>query len=227
MWEQQELFDLGLGRGSDAVRFIDNHLVEPNRSISRDDTRQAVDDLKALLGLTELVAVPVLHRCRAWGLVLAHASGWKTVFSGDTMPSEELVVAGRGASLLVHEATMEDGLEDMARAKGHSTFGQAIDVARRMGARHLLLTHFSARYPKLPPLSVRARSPSSLTAEKLAGGAEEPVEPVVAVAFDLATMRLDQFWQVERFRPAMDALLGWEDDAKEDTTEAGSVVGEK
>lgn len=160
--------------------------------------------------------MPVLHRCRCWGLVLHHESGWKTVFSGDTMPSEELVVAGQGASLLVHEATIEDGLEDLARSKGHSTFGQAIDVARRMGAAHLLMTHFSARYPKLPPLVVKQQEGETVR------------EPVVAVAFDLATMRLDQFWQVGRFQPALDALLGWEDGEEVDkATEAGSVVGDK
>lgn len=47
------------------------------------------------------------------------------------MPSEALAVAGQGATLLIHEATMEDELADMARAKGHSTYGQAVDIARR------------------------------------------------------------------------------------------------
>lgn len=52
-------------------------------------------------------------------------------FSGDTMPCDALVDAGKGASLLVHEATIEDDMPEVARAKGHSTFGQAIDVATR------------------------------------------------------------------------------------------------
>ena len=47
------------------------------------------------------------------------------------MPCDALVVAGKGATLLIHEATIEDELPDVARAKGHSTFGQAIDIARR------------------------------------------------------------------------------------------------
>lgn len=47
------------------------------------------------------------------------------------MPCESLVVAGQGASLLIHEATIEDDMPEVARAKGHSTFGQAIDIARR------------------------------------------------------------------------------------------------
>lgn len=47
------------------------------------------------------------------------------------MPCDALVSAGQGASLLVHEATIEDDMPEVARAKGHSTFGQAIDVATR------------------------------------------------------------------------------------------------
>lgn len=62
--------------------------------------------------------------------VMPHADA-QCRFSGDTMPCEALVVAGRGATLLIHEATIEDDMPEVARAKGHSTFGQAIGVARR------------------------------------------------------------------------------------------------
>lgn len=74
----------------------------------------------------------------------------------------------------------------------------------RMKARHLLLTHFSARYPKLPPLT----RPSSISNE-------EEHEPTVAIAFDLATLRLDEFWKMEHYREPMDTLFGW-DEAEED-----------
>lgn len=52
-------------------------------------------------------------------------------FSGDTIPSQKLVQAGNGATLLIHEATMADDQVEMAQAKMHSTFGQAIDTGRR------------------------------------------------------------------------------------------------
>ncbi|BGP51089.1 hypothetical protein JCM10450v2_007018 [Rhodotorula kratochvilovae] len=201
--EQQQLVDLGLSyRGSEKgreVRFIDNYLVEPGKTlVPGSKMGDALDELKTIVGLTEVTAVPVLHRCRAWGAVITHSSGWRVVFSGDTMPCEALVTAGQGASLLVHEATIEDDMPEVAQAKGHSTFGQAIDVATRMRARHLLLTHFSARYPKLPPLSTAAAS-------------SDLPRPVVATAFDLMTLRLDEFWKVERYRDAMDALLSWDE----------------
>ncbi len=47
------------------------------------------------------------------------------------MPCDNLVQAGQDATLLIHEATLEDDKPDMALAKGHSTFGQAIDVGTR------------------------------------------------------------------------------------------------
>lgn len=79
-----------------------------------------------------------------------------------------------------------------------------------MNAKYCLLTHFSARYPKLPPLS----APQSSTADT--------IEPVVAIAFDLATLRMDEFWKMERYRGAMDALFGWDEEGDDE----GSVVAE-
>lgn len=54
------------------------------------------------------------------------------------MPSESLVVAGRDSTLLIHEATLEDTQVEMALAKAHSTFGQAIDVGSRLAAQPYL-----------------------------------------------------------------------------------------
>lgn len=52
-------------------------------------------------------------------------------FSGDTMPSKNLISAGKSATLLIHEASMGDDEIEMAKSKGHSTFGQAVDVGRK------------------------------------------------------------------------------------------------
>lgn len=58
--------------------------------------------------------------------------------------------SGKNTDLLIHEATMEDELEDEAQIKMHSTTSQAIKVGQEMDAKFTLLTHFSQRYAKLP-----------------------------------------------------------------------------
>lgn len=66
------------------------------------------------------------------------------------MPCDDLVALGRNSSVLIHEATMEDELEEQAKYKMHSTVTQAIQQGRRMNAKYTILTHFSQRYAKLP-----------------------------------------------------------------------------
>ena len=52
--------------------------------------------------------------------------------------------------MLIHEATLADGLEEDAACKRHSTFSQALEVSRKMSAYRVILSHFSQRYPKIP-----------------------------------------------------------------------------
>lgn len=80
-----------------------------------------------------------------------------------------------------------------------------------MEARHCLLTHFSARYPKLPPLT-------------RADGTARAFEPIVAIAFDLATLRLDEFWKMDRYREAMDLLFGWDEGEEEESIAGGESL---
>lgn len=55
--------------------------------------------------------------------------------------------------VLIHEATMEDDLEEDAAHKAHSTTSQAITIGQAMKARYTILTHFSQRYAKVPLLN--------------------------------------------------------------------------
>ena len=117
------------------------------------------------LGLSDLESVSVNHCHLAFGLVLKHSSGWKLVYSGDTRPDKRLWTAGLNADVLIHEATFDSDMEDDARAKRHSTVEEAIRVGCEMNAKHVILTHFSQRYPKLPTLS-RIKNKVSVVAGK-------------------------------------------------------------
>lgn len=88
--------------------------------------------MSQLLGLDRFETVTVDHgSCRCLGAVIISNDGWKIAFSADTQPSDKLVDAGAGATLLIHEGTFGDDQADYARVKYHSTVGEALDVARR------------------------------------------------------------------------------------------------
>lgn len=72
--------------------------------------------------------------------------GRKLVISGDTAPSEVLRVASYRADVLIHEATFAEEERERAVETGHSTAGQAAQMARDAEVTLLALTHFSTRY---------------------------------------------------------------------------------
>lgn len=151
-------------------------------------SRLAAGALCKTLGLQRINTVDVEHRARCHGLIIKHLDGWSVVFSGDTIPTQKLVQAGAGATLLIHEATMANDQVEMARAKMHSTFGQAVDIGRSMNAQNILLTHFSARYPKMPPS----------VSERQAG------DPIVAFAFDHANIKIGDMWKMGAYARAIE-----------------------
>merc|ERR1712238_521896 len=63
---------------------------------------------------------------------------------------------GAAVDLLIHEATFEDGMEADAVLKRHSTVGEALQIGFKMNAKAVVLTHFSQRYPKIPPIGAAA-----------------------------------------------------------------------
>jgi ribonuclease BN (tRNA processing enzyme) len=109
---------------------------------------------KAMPLVSLLISVPVYHCRQSFGLVLnlLHDS-IRVVYSGDCRPSEQLMAAGKNCHLLIHEATFDDSLQGDAVAKKHCTVSESLDVGARMRARHVVLTHFSQRYPQLPTYS--------------------------------------------------------------------------
>jgi len=72
--------------------------------------------------------------------------GLKIVYTGDTAPIQSVVEVSREADLLIHEATFDDSLEDLAKEELHSTASQAAKVALEARAKRMVLTHISPRY---------------------------------------------------------------------------------
>lgn len=138
------------------IRFVE--LGELNIKMAKKERSRHEASLLSRLNLTEFNTVYVRHCANAYGVTLTHQDGWKVVYSGDTMPSNNLIEAGKGADLLIHEATLEDGMEEDAKKKRHSMISQAIEVGQSMEAKFLLLTHFSQRYPKVPLIETSSTS---------------------------------------------------------------------
>ncbi|KAK0202420.1 beta-lactamase-like protein [Desarmillaria ectypa] len=167
-------------------------------------SKRHAKDLCAALNLKSFRTVDVRHRTTCYGLDIKSLDGWSIVFSADTTPADSLVYAGQGATLLIHEATMADDQEELASAKAHSTHSQAVGIGKRMRAENILLTHFSARYPKLP---------SSGTKQQ---------EGVVVHAFDHASLTIGNMWKLKHYLPAVVQSL--KDTEDEDDQEADDAI---
>jgi len=105
------------------------------------------------VGIKNIFTSRAVHCPLSYCLSLTTEDDFKLVFTGDTRPNEDLIELGRHLKtpdLVIHEATMEHALQRDAVVKRHSTFVEAIDSSRAMGAGFTLLTHFSQRYAKVP-----------------------------------------------------------------------------
>lgn len=83
--------------------------------------------------------------------------GRKIVYTGDTKPFRSLAKFATDADLLIHDATLDDGLAERAKEDGHSTPSQAATAAKKARVKQLVLTHISARYEDAAILVKQAR----------------------------------------------------------------------
>lgn len=73
-------------------------------------------------------------------------------YCSDTRYDQRLLNAIQGVSVLYHETTFMNDLEEMADHTGHSTAGQAGLLASEAGASCLITGHYSSRYKDVRPL---------------------------------------------------------------------------
>ncbi|XP_075034250.1 zinc phosphodiesterase ELAC protein 2 [Mixophyes fleayi] len=134
------------------ISFIPSRILMEDSKVDSPKVKDLIASLLKTYQLEKFQTCFVKHCKNAFGCAIVHQSGWKLVFSGDTMPCDALIKMGKDATLLIHEATLEDGLEKDAIEKAHSTMSQAIAVGMSMNAKFTMLNHFSQRYSKLPIL---------------------------------------------------------------------------
>ncbi|KAI8807054.1 beta-lactamase-like protein, partial [Cladochytrium replicatum] len=192
--EYNECEDMNLER---QVKFIVSDTLLWNRHHEA-AYKSAMDEYvvqRFTLGLAIAGTVQVIHCPYAFALSLTHTDGWKIVFSGDCRPSQDLIQVGRNATVLIHEATFDSGMEHEAEDRRHSTTSEAVSVANRMQARYVLLTHFSQRYPKIPVFE-----------DAVEQNAPDNEVPIVGIAFDLMSIKLKQLRRLPMFIPALKEL---------------------
>ncbi|KAJ9616303.1 hypothetical protein H2200_000021 [Cladophialophora chaetospira] len=188
--------------------------------------------------------VKVSHCHGAQAVSVTFKNGFKFSYSGDCRPSEYFCEIGADSDVLVHEATFDDGMEGDAMAKKHSTTGEAVGVALGMGAKNLILTHFSQRYQKMPVFSsVKMPERDSeedilddVDAEMIHGtnnldhndldlapttSSSSWVEPdaarelPIAVAFDLMRIKVSQIEEMKKLFPAISKMFELDEEKRE------------
>jgi len=101
--------------------------------------------------------------------VSAPRAGQRMAFVMDTGMCDAAIELAAGADLVVCEATFAGADRDLARRYRHLTAADAGRVARDAGARRLVITHFSQRYPDVRILLDEAAAvfPDVVAAEDL------------------------------------------------------------
>ena len=135
--------------------FVDCKTIS-KRSPERNDDKtehEVLQRLKDELGITDIHSTPVQHCAHSYAITLRGTSFGTVAYSGDCRPSRNFAEDAQNADLLIHEATFTDGMEAEAALKRHCTVGEALSIAERMNAKSVILTHFSQRFPKIPPIS--------------------------------------------------------------------------
>uniref|UniRef100_A0A3Q3XPF4 Zinc phosphodiesterase ELAC protein 2 n=1 Tax=Mola mola TaxID=94237 RepID=A0A3Q3XPF4_MOLML len=149
------------------INFIPNRSLQDGAETPRHRTGKVIQALLKKNDLVKFQTCTVRHCKDAFACSFTHGSGWKLAFSGDTMPCDAFVHIGKDATVVIHEATLEDGLEAEAVEKRHSTTSQAIgigDFTERVG---ISFDHMRIRFGRLKILPRLIPALKALFAEEI------------------------------------------------------------
>jgi ribonuclease Z len=148
-------FTLYARRLDHPVESFGYRLVEP-------DSRRMLPERLAALGIQGPDIGRLQREGELRGVLLEDVSeprrGQRFAFVMDTRLCNAVFALAEDCDLLVIESTFLDEDEALATEHGHLTVGQAARVAAFCGVRHLVLTHFSQRYPDAGVFAQQARA---------------------------------------------------------------------
>jgi ribonuclease BN (tRNA processing enzyme) len=120
------------------------------------DAKEYDPDTVLEIGELRLRFVRGRHYVPAWGVVIDAPDGSRLAYTGDTGPSASVEEAIRDADLLLVESALGLAAHDDPE-RGHLTPEEAIDMARRSGARSAILVHYGpARRPEMDEMCAAA-----------------------------------------------------------------------
>ncbi len=145
----------------DAVKL--SHPVESyGYRLTEPDARRMLPRLLAERGIKGPDVGRIQREGSLGGVTLDEVSevrrGQRFAFVMDTRLCAGVHTLAEGCDMLVIESTFLDEDERLATDHGHLTAGQAARVATAAGVRHLVLTHFSQRYPDPTAYEHQARA---------------------------------------------------------------------
>lgn len=82
----------------------------------------------------------------------------KYAYCADSVYTEDFIENIRGVDMMYHESTYLHNDVEKATARFHSTAHQAAELAKKAGAKKLLLGHYSSKYKELEPFKEEAQA---------------------------------------------------------------------
>jgi len=112
--------------------------------------------------LCRVYAFPLLHSVPTYGYLIEEIPRGanpprRYAYCSDTTYTETILPFVEGVNLLCMESTFDKAFTSVAQEKLHCTTEMAATLAAKAGAKHLLLTHISARYKEPEKLLAEAQ----------------------------------------------------------------------